>query len=325
MLNRAALLVLLVVASIACGKSQDGEKKEAPAPTPPAPVPEQKPPTDTPPDTPAEPEGEVVKKLSEDLDGDGAPEAIVVGPGKVTIGSMSAVFEGEIEELSDIGVEVVDFDKSDKSRELAVSAWSGEDDLDYTLFRYDGKQLTSSSVHLSNANVPGDGTLVDTYANCGQHRTTVYKLVDGKLAKDSEKTSGKFDETQCAACPYVFVRGPAGERLVGEILRDVRGRSAETTQSLALPASAVVQGVLHVRVAELKPETTYVDVLYITAGDRTVFARDCDGAWCQRDASYEVLHRGDTRELVFEVGALAPGETVTLWATGYYVPDGWTP
>lgn len=112
----------------------------------------------------------------------------------------------------------------------------------------------------------------------------------------------------------------AGEEpeLIGEILRNVRGRDAYTTQSLRLPP--VTNRPLRLRIAEEKPEITYLDAVWMSVDGARVSPRECEGSvlplWCAADGKPFRLAEGHAIELTFDV----MGEHLELMATGYYVP-----
>jgi hypothetical protein len=120
------------------------------------------------------------------------------------------------------------------------------------------------------------------------------------------------------ACPFVDVLTADGWLTVGEILRNLNHPSLTTSQSLALPASAVRDEVLVVQLAERKPEVTHLDRIWVEVGGRVVLPSSCrdGGAACRIDGQTDTLREGDLRRYVFE-GIDGPP---TLWAHGHYVP-----
>jgi hypothetical protein len=178
---------------------------------------------------------------------------------------------------------------------------------------------------------PGDGTL--RYVEQGwmaceraKHPSTpvVKQEVVHRLDRDGTRmiewrriaTREKQDCSQLSACPFVYAVTDAGAIRVGEILRDQRGARAYSLQSLALP-----RGTTHVRLAEEKPEVTYLDEILLEAGGVEVRPMACRGApapaYCAADHVPYVVRRGDTLDLLFD--AQTEGE-VTLYARGYYRP-----
>lgn len=160
--------------------------------------------------------------------------------------------------------------------------------------------------------------VVEDFHNCGQDTHVEHGLVDGKFAETSRTVTGTYDESQCAACPFVDVK--RGDDWVprGEILRELRSPALAGVQSLELPVEH--DGVLELRLAERKPETTFVDALWVEVDGARIEAVGC--AWCGDGGAPEVLVNGDTRELRFEVPVDRP---ITVWARGYYVPDAGVP
>lgn len=131
-------------------------------------------------------------------------------------------------------------------------------------------------------------------------------------------TGERQDCSQLAACPFVYALTDAGAVRVGEILRDLRGARAYSLQSLALPHATA-----RVRLAEEKPEVTYLDEVLLEVDGVELRPLACRGdpvpAYCRADQVPFVMRRGDTLDLAFEAGA-GDGE-VTLFARGYYLPD----
>jgi hypothetical protein len=180
---------------------------------------------------------------------------------------------------------------------------------------------------------PGDGTLryVEsgwTACNRAKHPATPVVKQEVAFRLDRAGTSmvewkriDTKDTQRCdelAACPYVYAVSDSGAATrVGEILRDLRGARAYSLQSLPLP-----HGTTRIRLAEEKPEVTYLDEIVLEAGGVELKPLACRGdpvpAYCAADRVPFVMRRGDTLDLVFETAA---GDAVTLFARGYYVPD----
>jgi hypothetical protein len=180
---------------------------------------------------------------------------------------------------------------------------------------------------------PGDGTLryVEqgwTACNRAKHPATpvvkqevAFRLNRAGTSMVEWKRIDTKDTQRCdelAACPFVYAVSDSGEATrVGEILRDLRGARAYSLQSLPLP-----HGTTRIRLAEEKPEVTYLDEIVLEAGGVEMKPLACRGdpvpAYCAADRVPFIMRRGDTLDLVFEAAA---GDTVTLFARGYYVPD----
>lgn len=130
-------------------------------------------------------------------------------------------------------------------------------------------------------------------------------------------TAERQDCSQLAACPFVYaVDAGGGAVRVGEILRDLRGARAYSLQSLPLP-----RGTTRVRIAEEKPEVTYLDEVVLEAGGVELRPLACRGApvpaYCAADQVPFILRQGDALELSFDAPA---GAEATLFARGYYLP-----
>ncbi|MBN1220130.1 MAG: LysM peptidoglycan-binding domain-containing protein [Anaerolineae bacterium] len=126
------------------------------------------------------------------------------------------------------------------------------------------------------------------------------------------------------ACPWVYVfNGQTFERR-SEILRNLKSKSLETTQRVPLGAIPVQDGLIRLQIREEKPETTYLDTLYLEVEGTPVWPNaklPQAGLLAQVDQHYLVLQRGDVFELTFDVSALT-SETalveVMIVSTGYY-------
>ncbi|HEU5056661.1 MAG TPA: hypothetical protein VFU21_09040 [Kofleriaceae bacterium] len=129
-------------------------------------------------------------------------------------------------------------------------------------------------------------------------------------------TAEQQDCSQLSACPFVYALREGGAVRVGEILRDLRGARAYSLQSLPLP-----RGTTRVRLAEEKPEVTYLDEIVLEVGGVELRPLACRGepvpAYCAADRVPFVMRRGDTLDLEFDAPA---GGDHTLFARGYYVP-----
>jgi hypothetical protein len=181
---------------------------------------------------------------------------------------------------------------------------------------------------------PGDGTLRfqesswDACARFGSPSAPVpvddviYSASsDGKYAPTGRTPSGEqFDCDHLAACPFVYVVDANGEaRVIGEVLRYVRGAAAYTLQSLDLPEPTA--STLVVRISEEKPEVTYLDEVYVEIGGVRHEPRACattePPAYCVADHVPYVLREGQSLDLELDVTATG---AAAVFARGYYVP-----
>ena len=140
----------------------------------------------------------------------------------------------------------------------------------------------------------------------------------GKRMVKTIKPSTEFQDCdQLAACPFVYEVVGDDVRFVGEILRNLRDKSLETTQTLWLGERA---GPATVRLVEQKPETTYLDEVYLDVDGVRVAPRACAVVpslpYCSADGNYHLMAIGDVLELEFDT----PGGKRELVARGYYIP-----
>jgi hypothetical protein len=285
-----------------------------------------------------------------DLDGDGRVEAFSLSPeGLLRVGSAQTTITFRSEMSPDTGwgslptlLRVVDLDSRDGLHELLVThRASGSEDPPwiFELFRYQagtllrlGELQTGPGLDLV---FPGNGSVrrneapweVCTRASSSGGdvrpgrkvaRHEIEYRLDQWGAKLVESSKRKLDTVACdelAACPEVYVVGSDGrEVFAGEILRELRGRENAALQPLRLPVAT--EGVLHVRLREAKPETTYISEVWLAVDGRRVAPREGNGS--------RRLEQGDTLDLRFELGPENAREVV-LWARGYYVSDAVAP
>lgn len=234
----------------------------------------------------------------------------------------------------------------DGARQAVLLATPTGDDEDppnrYQLFVVDGDRLTRALDQIVGVygmhelRVPGDGTVrytEDGWTAC-QRLGHPARAPMQEVALRLDPATGQMKEAartatgqamvcaELSACPFVYVEGPAGEAFAGEILRDLRGRAAHALQPLEL---APVDGdVLRLRIAEEKPETTFLDELYLEVDGVVVRPAACAGdvapAYCRADGVPLVLRQGDELAVELRLPAGAARRALRLMARGYYVP-----
>ena len=270
--------------------------------------------------TPAAPvanRGGAAGHVAGDVDGDGRPDEVTFADDTVTLNGQSLTIPAwdhtaASARVVELGGQAV----------IAVASQINEDDLTWGIIQHDGVGLRwIGDVFLggepSPDELPGDGTIRATIGNCGQSTTLSYTIRPGVIDK-AERTTGTYALDQCAACPYVLVETGAGLRFVGESLRNLAGPARAAEDALALPVLTAGQRELVVVLAEVKPETTYLDALTVDFGGARVAPRAC-GAACTVDGQPEVFTLGERRRFVFDVPAGFAGAPV-LYARGYYQP-----
>ncbi len=282
-------------------------------------------------------------KLEEaDLDGDGTRESIAlvertlrVGKSVVEIPEKVRGFRSPWEKrmptrgaLSLHGLDrwkIVDIDTSDEGKELLLSYNLGEDFGAYLVYHYDGVALRSGPVlGPRGPHISGDGRVRLAWGNCGHGIEQIWRLKQGHLKLQREKKVGRFNPEECQACPFVY-RGEGGAwHRKGEILRRLIGSERNGWQSLKVGSVDGIRGDIKISVREEKPETTYLDAVYLSVGEEIFLPRACDapGAapYCSEDGDFALIQPGGAIELEFVVPEEATGEAI-LWAKGYYVPS----
>ncbi len=126
--------------------------------------------------------------------------------------------------------------------------------------------------------------------------------------------------TVASACPFVYAAAKGQPlRLQGEILRQLRASSLEGRQRLALDTPCDES--IAVRLAEHKPEITFLDEVYLEVDGARINPASCSSrqAYCSDDGQYHRLEPDDVLDLTFEVER-SSCQSVSLVADGYYIP-----
>ena len=125
------------------------------------------------------------------------------------------------------------------------------------------------------------------------------------------------------ACPWLYVHDGEGYVRVTELLRNLEGADAQRVEETRLGPVPVVDGTVRLRLAEEKPEISYIDQLAVMINGVRV---QPGGALGDRlfavDGDMLTLREGQTVELVFPVPLRfdqAEFVHVTVVAQGYYV------
>jgi hypothetical protein len=161
------------------------------------------------------------------------------------------------------------------------------------------------------------GTLKGNIAR--RMKVTLALTKDGTRFREvSRRPSGqRQDCSELSACPVVYEIAGGGMDLRGEILRDVRGAAAATTQSLPLSTGS---GETTVMLTEEKLEVTFIDAVHVEVDGQVIQPRECIGnstlPYCAADGTSHVMRFGDSLSLTFD----APAGARVLVAHGYYVP-----
>ena len=276
--------------------------------------------------------------LDVDLDGDGKPEQITLDKDGTLMAGLgeSSVEYDELDGPAHTTVEVISLGGKRRGIYLVTDRQEGEDPPSrHQIFFYqpgslkrvfneivDAKKITFSK--------QGTGRYVESsWGACMRDQDKKKKSVmrakkqivtirlDAKATKMIETRKTGTEVVKCdelSACPFVYevVNGEA--RFFGEILRNVRHEPA--LQSLAIGKGA---GKTTVRLAEEKPELTFVDEIYLDVDGKKVHPAECavqSMPYCEADGRSTLLMQGDVLELVFD----APAGNRHLWARGYYNP-----
>lgn len=264
-----------------------------------------------------------VPRVAGDLDGDGAADAATIDLVGQTVAAGGLTFRyAGLPGIGEAGDEIVAARVIDVGPEalVALEHRTIEDDQRWELLAVRGGVLTLlGKVFIGGGEptLPGNGTMIITHANCGQRVTTTVTV--GDVALDMrDDVVGTYDNDDCAACPYVFQFAGGVGAMRGESLRNLVGADAEATDELALAPAA--DGVVTVQLAEVKPETTYLDRIALRVDGGLIAPRECAGGGpaCADDGVFDTFSIGARRTFTFDV---PPGAEVTLVTTGYYLPQ----
>lgn len=281
-----------------------------------------------------------------DLDGDTKPERIALtSDGTLTAGALTVHVEIDAASAAFADqnlLEAVSLGKGRRGVHVVMPTSEGEDPpnrhrvflvgptsltpvFDQVIGTYGGPPVVFSAA--------GVGTYVeDGWSACERQKfpgaakleTVSLALRGAKIVEIGRRASGSTQKCdELSACPYVYVQDGDTERFVGEILRDLRRVKSEAVQSLVLDG-----GVQHLRLAEEKPETTYIDDIYLEVDGERVPPIACTAidppAYCATDGRRFVLHQGESIELSFATDCADRSCETKLVARGYYVPHGTT-
>jgi hypothetical protein len=125
------------------------------------------------------------------------------------------------------------------------------------------------------------------------------------------------------ACPWLYVYdGRFFERRT-EILRNVRGKQNERTETIPIGPVEVVDGSIILKVAEEKEEISFIDALYIVVDGIKVHAEAAPYAVAEKDRDYLIIHGGESCEFRFKLPDSLAGRKrvpVTVVVSGFYAP-----
>ena len=126
------------------------------------------------------------------------------------------------------------------------------------------------------------------------------------------------------ACPFVYAAsGNAPLQMKGEVLRNINRTWLEAWQDLELSGVTNCAGAIHVRLAEEKRETSYIDSVLLVVGSQSIRPDLCatgDHPACGDDGVFHALAYGEQLDLVFTPPAGKECQSVTLRVDGYYLP-----
>jgi hypothetical protein len=262
--------------------------------------------------------------------------------GQLTIGTQSVELILHSGFFGGIGIRVVDLDDDDGRRELLLTRrGDAEEDPPYlfSIVQWDGAAITMTPLWHSNGyssgtiTIDGSGELELLYDECPDAYAVSYVLRDGRLHEGDVISKRMRNPDECAACPRAYVLEAAGFAYKGEILRDLDRPELAGEQRLAFTRAqrfrSDADGRVTIELREEEPEISHIDAVALELDGRRISPVGCERssptaveAICHADGHEQVLRRGDTLRLEFEVGDLDADSRVALVAVGYYVPEG---
>jgi hypothetical protein len=155
----------------------------------------------------------------------------------------------------------------------------------------------------------------------GGGASTDFQTVEIEQGETTSVTIG-MDDSDGWACPWLYVfNGQTFERRV-EILRNIRGKEQQYTETTFIGPVTIIDGSAVIKVVEEKDEISYIDALYLEIDGVKISAQPESAAAAQIaeiDGDYLILHRGESREFRFVVPSASSGQqSVSVVATGYY-------
>lgn len=222
---------------------------------------------------------------------------------------------------------IVDVDKRDPKKEVWFRQHARHDvdpELLNTFIRFDGQRLFASQLNgrgydAGTIELLGKGRLELLVSGCPEEHAFFElrgeQLVQTRVEKKPPPAHG------CAACPFVYVHTGDGWSRQGEILRRVVGSAAETWQRLSVRHPGAHQRSITIRLAEEKPEVTYLNAVRLQVDGRVLSPRACaEGrpAFCAADGERHVLREGEHLDLHFDLPDDAAH--LELEAFGFYEP-----
>ena len=269
--------------------------------------------------------GDAAQSIKADLDGDGTEEKIRLTTTRVFVDDAAFVHRLDPYSASSMKVKVIDLDTSDSFLELLVSNYyyEGNGSRRVVYKRDKGWQMSEKfNWHDGAVTIEGKGEIRMYSGECGQKRTEIYGMKKGAFVLKSKKVKGRFRERLCSACPYVFVRDQGHWEYQGEILRNLRAADLEDTHELHLGRR---KGLVHVRLAERKAETTFVDTMELVARyddgtEESLLSDTCSKTgttWCKLDQRHHRIEQGEEIDVSVRLDRSAE---LVMRVRGYYLP-----
>jgi hypothetical protein len=225
--------------------------------------------------------------------------------------------------------EVIDIDRNDNMKEFLISFKEKEEEdpsTNHVILRYLKNKKISINEVFSSGYSNGQMEFVNNKLNVHHNRYPdvigTYGL-KGDILEEIQmyrQPESEVDYSMMAACPFVYVLNNNSFVYQGEILRYLNADFTESWQRL--PLTAHNTDTLRVKISEEKDETTYINTLYLTVGDKIIkptITKETHMTNFDND-EYLRLKKGQSIEFTFNVKNLDL-KNVYLNMKGYYIPD----
>lgn len=187
---------------------------------------------------------------------------------------------------------------------------------------YVAAAIVAAPVSKEEAGAPDDATFWEGMTGGGM--STDYQEI--VIEQGENPTSFRLTDRDGWACPWLYVYDGRSFVRRTEILRSVRGKRSEQTETSHIGPVEVVDGSVILKVAEEKEETTFIDAFSIIVDGVEVRAQAdplAAAKVAERDHDYLMISSGESFEFRFNLPDAFAGRkraAVTIVVSGYYVP-----
>lgn len=277
----------------------------------------------------------------EDLDGDGQKEKIKVVVldenyfknsgikghfyGKVIINDISKdiYFNWSNHSHFNETFQIVDIDKNDNRKEFLISQFEQEDEDPFQIhyiYRFFGRNLLTQTYIKSEGYSGGKIRFLENEFEV-THKNNPQTIGTYKLSNFFIKRINLYvgEESQIlVACPFVYLKSGNEYIYKGEIIRNLIGKSAESTQTLELGTTDSEK--IIIRIKEEKEEVSYINYIAVKSNGKIIkpLILRSNRNLIVDDNNYYILKKGEFIDLEFIVEKKSK---IILIGKGYYLPN----